>query len=154
MSTTSLLPDDRPARGRIDDYRWFDTVSTRWADNDCYGHANNAVYYSWIDSAVNRRLIEEGALDPENGRVIGLVVESGCRYFAAAGYPDRIIAGLRVGHVGRSSIRYEVGLFRNDETEAVAEGFFVHVYVDRDSRRPVAIGDRLRAAAGSLLPRQ
>ncbi len=143
-------PKAQPARGRRADYAWFDPISTRWMDNDPYGHVNNAVYYAWIDSAVNRALIEGGALDIARGPVIGLVVESGCRYFAPISYPETVHAGVRVAHVGRSSVRYEVGLFRNDEDEAAAEGFFVHVYVDRESRRATPLPDPLRAVVEGL----
>ena len=132
------------SRGERGDYRRFVPISTRWADNDVYGHINNAAYYGYIDTAVNQLLIEAGLLDPAISQGIFLVVESGCRYHAPAHYPDTIHAGVRVGHLGRSSVRYEVGLFRNGENEAVAEGQFVHVMVGRDDRRPAAIEGDLR----------
>lgn len=138
------------SRGERSDYRRFVQISTRWADNDVYGHINNAAYYGYIDTAVNQLLIKAGLLDPATSAKIFLVVESGCRYHAPAHYPDTIHAGVRVGHLGRSSVRYEVGLFRNDENEAVAEGQFVHVMVGRDDRRPAAIEGDLRAVMEAL----
>lgn len=141
---------DRKTRARRDDYRAFQTIDTRWADNDVYGHVNNVVYYAFFDTAVNRLLIARGALDIHAGEVIGLVVETGCRYHAAVSFPDRITAGIRVARMGTSSVRYEIGLFREDEAEAAAEGFFVHVYVDRQTRRPTPLPDALRAALADL----
>jgi len=141
---------DRAPRGRRADYARFVALTTRWADNDAYGHVNNVVYYAFIDTAVNQLLIESGLLDVTGGAVIGLAVESGCRYHASAAYPDVIHAGVRVGRIGTSSIRYEVGLFRNDEDQASAEGFFVHVMVTRETMRPVAIPDRLLTFAEGL----
>jgi acyl-CoA thioester hydrolase len=121
-------------------------------DNDVYGHINNVVHYSFFDTVVNRYLIESGALDIHRGDVIGLVVETGCQYFAPLAFPDMIDAGLRVERIGRSSVRYEVGLFRAGEREAAAQGHFVHVYVDRDSRRPVALPDALHQALERVRP--
>jgi acyl-CoA thioester hydrolase len=121
-------------------------------DNDVYGHINNVVHYSFFDTVVNRYLIESGALDIHRGDVIGLVVETGCQYFAPLAFPDMIDAGLRVERIGRSSVRYEVGLFRAGEREAAAQGHFVHVYVDRDSRRPVALPDALYQALERVRP--
>ncbi|MFE1597288.1 acyl-CoA thioesterase [Methylobacterium sp. ID0610] len=131
-------------------YRRFVPIPTRWGDNDVYGHVNNVVYYAFFDTAVNRVLIEDGALDIAESPVIGLVVETGCRYFRSIAFPDRVTAGIRVAHQGRSSVRYEVGLFREDEDEAVAQGHFVHVYVDRATQRPVPLPDVLRAVLGPL----
>ena len=131
-------------RTRRADYRRFERIETRWMDNDVYGHVNNVVYYSWFDTAVNRMLIEEGLLDIVAGGTIGVVVETGCRYFASTAFPDAITAGVRVGHLGTSSVRYEIGLFRNDEGEAAAQGHFIHVHVDRITRRPVPTGDAMR----------
>lgn len=127
-------------------YRAFRAIQTRWMDNDIYGHMNNVVHYSLFDTAVNGWLIEKGALDIREGGRIGLVVETGCRYFAEITFPDVVTAGLRVARIGTSSVRYEVGLFRNEEPQAAAEGFFVHVYVDRATRRPQPIEPVLRAA--------
>jgi acyl-CoA thioester hydrolase len=132
------------------DYRAFRTITTRWMDNDVYGHVNNVVYYSFFDTAVNQLLIEAGALDIHRGEVIGLVVETQCHYFAPVEFPQRIVAGLRVAHRGRSSVRYEVGLFADDDDSAAAAGHFVHVYVDRTSRRPVPLPAALQAALDPL----
>src|SRR5262245_30474805 len=112
-------------------YRAFRTITTRWMDNDPYGHMNNVVHYSLFDTAVNGWLVEHALLDIRAGRQIGLVVETGCRYFSELAFPDAVTAGLRVAKLGSSSVRYEIGLFRNEEPTAAAEGFFVHVYVDR-----------------------
>jgi len=133
------------SRGKRGDYRRFVRLSTRWADNDAYGHINNVAYYAFIDTAVNQILIEAGLLDVNRSAIIGVAAESGCRFHASAAYPDVIHAGVRVGRSGTSSIRYEVGLFRNDEEEATAEGFFVHVMVRRETMRPAAIPEALRA---------
>lgn len=119
-------------------FRVFRPIGTRWMDNDIYGHVNNVVYYSWFDTAVNAHLIEQGALDIHGGEVIGLVVETQCHYFAPLAFPQPVEAGLRVAHIGRSSVRYEVGIFVAGAQTCAARGHFVHVYVDRDSRRPVA----------------
>lgn len=127
-------------------YRHFLSIASRWMDNDVYGHINNVVYYSFFDTVVNRYLIEAGALDIHQGEVIGLVVETGCQYFAPLAFPDMIDAGLRVERIGRSSVRYEVGLFRAGAPDAAAQGHFVHVYVGRDSRRPVPLPESLRQA--------
>ena len=131
-------------------YRHFHAITTRWLDNDAYGHVNNTVYYSWFDTAVNQYLIEHGVLDVANGAVIGLVVETQCNYFSAMAFPDLVHVGLRVAGSGSSSVRYEIGIFRNDEPLASAQGHFVHVYVDRDTRRPTALPAPLRAALAAL----
>ena len=120
-------------------------------DNDIYGHVNNVVYYSWFDTVVNRYLIESGALDIDAGAVIGLVVETRCNYFASLAFPQTVAAGLRVGSLGRSSVRYEIGLFAPGADMAAACGHFVHVYVDRATRRPVDLPAALRAALEPLL---
>ena len=138
-------PDARTA------YRHFHAITTRWMDNDMYGHVNNVVYYSYFDTVVNHYLIEQGVLDTERGPVIGLVVETHCNYFSPITFPDAVHAGLRVAKLGSSSVRYEVGLFRNDDPFASAQGHFVHVYVDRSSRRPVVLPDRFRATLQPLL---
>jgi acyl-CoA thioester hydrolase len=135
----------RPARARRADYRVFAPLDTRWGDNDVYGHVNNVVYYALFDTAVNRLLIQAGVLDIAAGPVIGLVVETGCRFHASLAFPDRVTAGVRVARAGNSSVRYEIGLFREDEDEAAAEGLFVHVYVDRATRRPTPLPTPLRA---------
>ncbi|HEY0931255.1 MAG TPA: thioesterase family protein [Gemmatimonas sp.] len=132
------------------DFLHHSTLDTRWMDNDAYGHVNNVVYYSYFDTAVNRWLIEHGLLDVAHSPAIGLVIETGCRYFAPLTFPDRITAGLRVSKLGTSSVRYEIALFRNDEDQASAAGHFVHVYVGRDSRRPVPIPAATRQALTAL----
>ncbi len=147
------MSDSQPAKPQPearDRYRAFRTISTRWMDNDAYGHVNNVVYYSWFDTVVNAHLIEQGALDVRHGTTIGLVIETQCNYFAPVEFPQGIEAGLRVAHVGRSSVRYEVGLFVEGEPLTAAKGHFVHVYVDRDGRRPVA---QLPAELASVLER-
>jgi acyl-CoA thioester hydrolase len=127
-----------PLRGRAH-YRIWREVTTRWADNDAYGHINNTVYYQWFDTAVNAWLIEAGLLDVAEGDPIGLVVETGCRYARPLSYPEPVEIGLAVEQVGRSSVRYRLGVFAAGAIEAAAEGHFVHVYVGRESRRPVEV---------------
>jgi acyl-CoA thioester hydrolase len=136
----------RPAPGRRADYRFFSAIPTRWFDNDVYGHVNNTVYYSYFDTAIAHLLIHQGGLDPWRSEVIGVAVETGCRFHSSLAFPDLVHAGLRVGHLGNSSVRYEIGLFRNEQDEASAEGHFVHVFVERASQRPAAIPARIRAA--------
>ncbi|MEM1005512.1 MAG: thioesterase family protein [Pseudomonadota bacterium] len=133
------------------DYADFYQLQTRWIDNDVYGHLNNVVHYSLFDTAVNGWLVDRGLLDPRTSETFGLVVETGCKYHAEMVFPDRITAGLRVTKLGTSSIRYEVALFRNDEESAAAEGYFVHVYVDRKTRRPAPIEPDRRAAFQGLI---
>lgn len=131
-------------------YRVFRPIGTRWSDNDVYGHVNNVVYYSWFDTAVNAHLIEQGALDIHGGEVIGLVIETQCNYFAPLAFPQTVWAGLRVAHLGSSSVRYEVGLFADGEDTAAACGHFVHVYVNRETRRPVPLPDILKNTLETL----
>ena len=133
-----------------DAYRHFTTLTTRWADNDAYGHLNNVVYYSLFDTAVNAALIEAGLLDVERSPVVGLVAETGCLYFEPLAFPDTVEAGLRVAHVGRSSVRYEIAIFKTGALQASAQGHFVHVYVDRASRQPVAMPPGVRQFLNSL----
>ena len=128
----------------------FRSITTRWGDNDVYGHVNNVVYYSWFDTAVNAHLIEHGALDIEGGGTIGLVVETGCSYFAPLAFPQTIEAGIRVAHMGSSSVRYVVGLFAAGAPLSAAAGHFIHVYVDRSSRRPVGLPAQLRSVLQTL----
>ena len=127
-------------------YARFQRIVTRWGDNDVYGHVNNVVHYSFFDTAVNRHLIESGALDIHQGRVIGLVVQSQCHYFEPIAYPQTVHAGLRVAHRGRSSVHYEIGLFADEAPLTAALGALVHVYVDRATRRPVPLPPALQAA--------
>ena len=131
-------------------YRVFRPIGTRWSDNDVYGHVNNVVYYSWFDTAVNAHLIEQGALDIHGGEVIGLVIETQCNYFAPLAFPQTVWAGLRVAHLGSSSVRYEVGLFAKGEALTAAKGHFVHVYVDSKTRRPVPLPAPLKAVLEQL----
>jgi acyl-CoA thioester hydrolase len=142
---------NKPAPAPRVAYPHFLSIATRWMDNDVYGHVNNVVYYSYFDTVVNEYLIRSGVLDIEHGTTIGLVVETQCNYFAPIVFPDRIDAGLRVVRLGTSSVRYEVGLFREGDAAPAAQGHFVHVYVDRETRRPVTLPDRLRAALEPLL---
>ena len=132
-------------------YRHFRAIPTRWADNDVYGHVNNVIYYSYFDTVVNQYLVEQGALNIEKSAVIGLVVETQCEYFSPITFPDVVHAGLRVAKLGNSSVRYEIGLFRNEESAASAQGHFVHVYVNRNSRRSIAIPADMRAALEKIL---
>lgn len=131
-------------------YKAFRTITTRWMDNDVYGHVNNVVYYSWFDTAVNAHLIEQGALDIHGGGTIGLVIETQCNYFAPLAFPQEVEAGIRVARIGNSSVRYEVGLFQRGEPLTAAKGHFVHVYVDRATRRPAALPERLRRVLEAL----
>tara|TARA_B100000678_G_scaffold144394_1_gene120595 strand:+ start:1051 stop:1485 length:435 start_codon:yes stop_codon:yes gene_type:complete len=142
--------DRTPPSSRAD-YALFRPLQTRWADNDIYGHMNNVTHYALFDTAINGWLIEEGLLDPKNGNPIGLVVETGCRYHAETAFPDRITAGIGIERIGTSSVVYRVGLFRNDEEKALADGRFVHVYVDRNSRRPMALPPEWRDKLGELV---
>ena len=130
-------------------YRAFRAITTRWMDNDVYGHVNNVVYYSFFDTAVNGLLVDAGVLDLHAGEVIGLVVETHCNFFAPIAFPQRVTAGVRVARLGRSSVHYEIGLFADDEPECAAAGHFVHVYVDRPTRRPVDLPAPLAAVLRS-----
>lgn len=150
MSASPSAPRAAP-RPRAD-FRAWRTIDTRWADNDLYGHVNNVVYYSYFDTVVNAHLIEAGALDIHAAAgVIGLVVETQCQYFAPLAFPQRIDAGIRVGKLGRSSVRYEIGLYAEGAAESAAHGHFVHVYVDRATRRPVELPAILKATLERLL---
>lgn len=131
------------------DYRAFRQIPTRWMDNDAYGHVNNVVYYSWFDTAVNAWLIERGLLDIHTGNPIGLVVETGCQYHRSVAFPETVEAGIRIARLGNSSVHWEVGLFTPGHDAPAATGHFVHVYVDRDSRRPMPLPTAWRQA---LLP--
>ena len=144
----SLPPKPQPEPRSA--YRTFRSITTRWMDNDAYGHVNNVVYYSWFDTVVNAHLIEQGALDIHHGETIGLVVETQCNYFSGIEFPQAVEAGLRVAHMGKSSVRYEVGLFVQGESVTAARGHFVHVYVDRSTRRPVVLPDKLKSVLAAL----
>ena len=142
----------RPEALTRDHFRYFQRLDTRWMDNDIYGHLNNVVHYSLFDTAVNRTLIERGALDIHAGAVIGLVLETQCHYFESIAFPQIVHAGIVVQRLGRSSVTYQLGLFTDDAPRCAALGRFVHVYVDRASQRPVALPDTLRAALLPLMP--
>jgi len=142
---------ERNLPGKRSDYKVFHTIGTRWSDNDTYGHMNNVVHYSLFDTAVNGFLIQNGVLEIKRGAEIFLVVETGCRYHAEMAFPDVVTAGIRVAKLGNSSVRYEIGLFRNEDGIAAAEGFFVHVNVDRLARRPVHFSDAARRVLEPLL---
>ncbi len=132
------------------DYVHLSTITTRWMDNDVYGHVNNVTYYSYFDTAVNKYLIQEGVLDIHHGEVIGLVIETHCNFMASLAFPRDVTAGIRVAHIGRSSVRYEIGLFDEGQDAAAATGHFVHVYVDSKTRRPVPLPDELLAVLKKL----
>ena len=147
------MSDPKPAKPQPEPrsgFRVFRTISTRWMDNDAYGHVNNVVYYSWFDTVVNAHLIEQGVLDIHHGETIGLVIETQCNYFASLAFPQNVEAGLRVAHMGSSSVRYEVGLFAQGEPLTAAKGHFVHVYVDSKTRRPVPLPAPLKAVLEQL----
>jgi acyl-CoA thioester hydrolase len=135
----------------IDDYGYVADVTTRWTDNDIYGHVNNAVFYLYFDSVANRFLIEEGGLDIHGSDVIGLVVESGCQYHAPIEYPAALRVGLRVNRLGNRAVTYGLAVFMRDVDVAVAHGYFSHVFVDRETRRPVAMPEKLRTALERLV---
>jgi len=145
-NTTSEKPQPEPRSA----YKVFSSIGTRWMDNDAYGHVNNVVYYSWFDTAVNAYLIEAGVLDVAHGTTIGLVVETQCNYFESLAFPQMVEAGIRVAKMGSSSVRYEVGLFAQGEPLTAAKGHFVHVYVDRKTRRPMALPTELKAVLETL----
>ena len=138
-------PDARDA------YRHFVTITTRWMDNDVYRHVNNVVYYSFFDTAVNEYLMRQGLLDLEASPVVSLVVDTGCQFFSPIAFPDVVHCGLRVAQLGTSSVRYEIGIFRNDEPLAAAQGHFVHVACDRQTQRPVAMPAAMRRALEALM---
>ena len=137
-----------PARA---DYRTFRPITTRWMDNDVYGHVNNAIYYSFFDTTVSGWLVDQGIVDYERGQIIGLAVDSQCSYFAPISFPAAITGGMRVDRLGRSSVTYAVGIFRGDEDRASAAGTFTHVYVDRETRRPRPLADDVRAKLETVL---
>jgi acyl-CoA thioester hydrolase len=142
---------DKPHAEPRSAYKVFRTIGTRWMDNDVYGHVNNVVYYSWFDTAVNAYLIEQGALDIHHGETIGLVIETQCNYFSPLAFPQTVEAGIRVAKLGRSSVRYEVGLFAQGEPLTAAKGHFVHVYVDKQTRRPGPLPAQLKTTLETLV---
>ncbi len=135
-----------------DAYRHFITITTRWMDNDVYRHVNNVQYYSFFDTAVNEYMLKAGVLDLNDSRAVCLTVDSGCQYFSEISFPDIVHCGLRVGHLGRSSVRFEIGIFRNDDGLAAAQGHFVHVACDRMTHRPIDMPPAMRRAMEALLP--
>ncbi len=141
---TKNQPDTR------DKYRHFLTITTRWMDNDVYRHVNNVVYYSFFDTAVNEYMLRSGVLSLDDAKVVCLVVDTGCQFFSPISFPDVVHCGLRTAHVGRSSVRYEIGVFRNDETAACAQGHFVHVACDAATHRPLAMPEDMRRALEAL----
>lgn len=145
---------DRPTAPSAREYKWFTPITTRWHDNDLYGHINNVVYYSFFDTAVNSYLIEQGVLDIHEGNTIGLVVHSACHYFAPLAFPDKIQGGLRVEKIGTSSVEYHIGIFKTDDNQpaqCAAAGHFIHVYVDRATNRPAPLRDDFRSSLSALL---
>jgi acyl-CoA thioester hydrolase len=150
-STGAGAAGDKPEAPQRADYRHFLTIPTRWMDNDVYGHVNNVIYYSFFDTVVNQYLVAEGELDIETSPVIGLVVETLCRYFKPLAFPEVIEAGLRVGRLGNSSVRYEIAIFRQGDAAPAAAGHFIHVYVDRATRRPVPVPEPMRRALTRIL---
>lgn len=149
--TMSENKHEKPQAAPRSAYRVFRSITTRWMDNDAYGHVNNVVYYSWFDTAVNAYLIEQGVLDVEHGQTIGLVIETRCNYFAPLAFPQTVEAGIRVAQLGSSSVRYEVGLFAQGQALSAARGHFVHVYVNRETRRPTALPANLKTVLETLL---
>jgi acyl-CoA thioester hydrolase len=143
---------ERPARLGRDAFRLFRPIPTRWVDNDVYGHVNNVVYYSYFDTAVNGFLVEAGLLDIAASPVVGIVVETGCTFFESAAFPEALEAGLAVEALGRSSVRYRIGVFRAGGALAAAQGRFTHVYVERTTQCPVAIPPAIREALSRLIP--
>lgn len=146
-----MADGNRAPPDQLVSYRWFNRLTTRWSDNDGYAHVNNAIYYSFFDTTITRMMLALTAFDMQRSDIIGLVVEGGCRYFAPLAFPDDINAGLRVRSLGRSSVRYEIGLFRADAEQASAQGHFIHVMVDRSDNRPVPIPGELRAVLETLM---
>jgi len=151
IGAMSPIQADKPQPEPRSAYRVFRTISTRWMDNDAYGHVNNVVYYSWFDTAVNAYLIEQGALDIHHGATIGLVIETQCNYFSSLTFPQTVEAGIRVAKLGTSSVRYEVGLFAQGEPLTAAKGHFVHVYVDKETRRPTPLPLNLKTVLETLV---
>jgi acyl-CoA thioester hydrolase len=148
--TSNAGSSSRPAPEPRSGYTAFRSIGTRWMDNDAYGHVNNVVYYSWFDTAVNAYLIEQGVLDIHQGQTIGLVIETQCNYFAPLAFPQTVEAGIRVARLGESSVRYEVGLFAQGEDLTAAKGHFIHVYVDKATRRPVPLPTSLKTVLENL----
>jgi len=141
----------KPKPHTRDRYPHFLTITTRWMDNDVYSHVNNVVYYSYFDTVVNEYMLREKVLSMNEGPIC-LVVETACQYFSPLSFPDIVHCGLRVAHLGKSSVRFEIGIFRNEETAAAAQGHFIHVCCDRATHRPVDMPDDMRRALAKLGP--
>lgn len=139
------------SRKQRSQYHRFYPITTRWMDNDIYGHVNNVTYYSYFDSAANQFLIEECGLDIHDGDIVGFVVSSGCDYFAPVAYPDKLEAGLAIEKLGNSSVKYNIGIFKEGEEEAAASGFFVHVFVTKADQKPTPIPQSMRAAMSPIV---
>lgn len=142
----------KPSPHQLSDYPHQLIIPTRWADNDVYGHVNNSVYYFYFDTVVNKWLVEKGLLEIGKSEIIGLVVGTSCDFFAPISFPENVTAGLRAAKIGKSSVTYEIGLFRNEETIAAAQGTFVHVYVNETSRRPAPLSDMMRTKLEEITP--
>lgn len=140
----------RPSPSSESDYQFFLPITTRWKDNDIYGHVNNVTYYAYFDTIANEYLIRQGGLDIHHDSVVGFVVSSGCKYYAPVAFPDRLHGGLRVNKLGRSSVEYGIAIFREGESQAVADGYFVHVFVEKKSNRSVPIPEKIRLALQAL----
>ncbi len=141
----------KPTPSKRSDYRYFLPITTRWKDNDVYGHVNNVTYYAYFDTIANQYLIDEGGLNIHDAKVVGYVVNSGCSYYAPVAFPEPLEGGLRVNRLGNASVEYGIAIFRQGEEEAVADGHFVHVFVDRALDQSTAIPDSLRMALSKLL---
>ena len=135
----------------LSDYRYFAPITTRWKDNDIYGHVNNVTYYAYFDTIANQYLIEEGGLNIHGDPTVGFVVNSGCNYYAPIAFPDKLKGGLRVNYLGNSSVEYGIAIFKEDEEIAVADGHFVHVFVDKASNKPVPVPDAIKQALQAIL---
>ena len=134
-----------------DNYKYFHPIQTRWNDNDIYGHVNNVVYYAYFDTAVNMFMVDNAGFDPHDARIVGICPETHCNYHKPVAYPDRLEAGLRIGLLGNSSVRYEIAIFIAGDEEAAATGYFVHVFVDRATRKPLSIPATVRTAMMAIL---
>ena len=143
----------KPLRTSHGDYGFFAPITTRWSDNDVYGHVNNVVYYSYFDSIANLYLIQSAGLKIESDNIVGFVVSSGCNYHAPVAYPERLEGGLRTNRISGSSVEYGIAIFREGEDSAVADGFFTHVFVDRSTGKPVRIPEGIRAALEKIAAR-
>ena len=144
----------KPEPKSVDEYFHFQKIPTRWMDNDVYQHVNNVIYYSFFDTVVNHYLIDKGVLNIKKSSIIGLVVETKCNYFSPIEFPDVVNAGLRVTKIGNTSVTYDVALFNNDESKAAAQGHFIHVYVDRSSRKPAPLTEEMRKALEDIALRR